>query len=209
MPDRDPFAQLPPLVGSESLTLVGGVVSGDGIDGLVDWLRGMGLARWWTFREWTDRMRLEEGLAGPADDLPRLVWGRWFGKVGDLEVRRDGTRFRWRWVGARDVRPPETVAPVEVDFFNPADGSTPRLRPRWGGRALLWDRADGRVATADGDTTLALLTDERRRLQYVTYDDHGIVAAVRYRSIEPVPAPRQSPPTADADAAMPHPHRAL
>lgn len=188
MPDRDPFAGLPPLMGPESLTLVGGVVQADGVERLVGWLRGMGLARWWTFREWTGRMRLEEGLAEPGDDLPRLVWGRWFGKVGDLEIRRDGTRFRWRWVGAGDVRPPETVAPVTVDFFS----SAPSLRPRWGGRALLWDRADGRVATADADTTLSLLPLEpaRLRLRYVTYDDHGVVAAVRYRSIERVAGPR-------------------
>ena len=193
MPDRDPFAELPPLIGPESLTLVGGVVDADGVERLVGWLRGLGQARWWTFREWTDRMRLEEGLDAPGDDLPRLVWGRWFGKVGDLEVRRGGAQFRWRWVGAQGVRPPEAVARVEVDFFTPDDGSAPRLRPRWGGRALLWDRADGRIATADAGTTLALLTDERRRLRYVTYDDHGIVAAVRYRSIEPVPAARTAP----------------
>lgn len=195
MPDRDPFAELPPLVGPESLTLVGGVVQADRVDALVEWLRGMSVTSWWSFREWTDRMRLEEGLAAPGGDLPRLVWGRWFGKVGDLEVRRDGTRFRWRWVGARGLRPPDELAPVEVDFFHPADGSAPRLRPRWGGRALLWERTDGRVATADAETTLALLPVEpaRFRLRYVTYDDHGIVAAVRYRSIEPAPAARAAP----------------
>lgn len=197
MPDRDPFARLPPLVGPEALTLVGGGADVDGVERLVGWLRGMGLARWWTFREWTHRMRLQEGLADLDDDLPRLVWGRWFGKVGDLEIRREGSRFRWRWVGARGVRPPEDVAGVEVDFFHHGDGAAPRLRPRWGGRALLWDRADGRVATADADTTLALLPREGRlRLRYVAYDDHGVVAAVRYRSIEPLPAASATPANA-------------
>lgn len=195
MRDRDPFTALPPLVGAESLTLVGGAVEAEGVERLVGWLRDMRLSRWWSFGEYTDRMRLEAGLALPGDDLPRLVWGRWFGKVGDLEVRRDGPRFRWRWVGARGVRPPEDVAGVQADFFRPADGSAPMLRPRWGGRALLWARADGRVATADAATTLALLPAEpaRLRLRFVTYEDHGVVAAVRYRSIERVPRPSVTP----------------
>jgi hypothetical protein len=44
------------------------------------------------------------------------------------------------------------------------------------------------VATADTGTTLSLLRDgSRLRLRYTAYYDHGVVAAVRYRRIEPVP----------------------
>jgi hypothetical protein len=182
----DLFARLAKPVGPESLTLVGGTIGPERVEALVGWLHGMGLESWWSFGEWTNRMRLAEGLHGPGDDPVRFVAGRWFGKVGDLEVRRDGGWFRWRWVGAPGVRPPEPVATVEVDFFDGAgSGPAPLLRPVWGGRALLWDRADGRVATAETESTLSLLPEgSRLRLRYVAYYDRGVVAAVRYRRIE-------------------------
>lgn len=191
MPDRDPFAELPRLVGPESLTLVGGVVEADRVDALVEWLRSMPVASWWSFREWTDRMRLAAGLAGTGGDRIRFVWGRWFGEAGDLEVRREGPSFRWRWMGTPESRPPEQIARVDTDFFA-ASGSVPKplLRPAEG-TALLWDGADARVATADKETTLARLPLESGlQLRYVAYYDAGIVAAVRYRSIELVPAAR-------------------
>jgi hypothetical protein len=175
---------LPATVGGDKLALVGGWVDAVQVDALVDWLQKADEGPWWSFREWTDRMQLTERLVGTGGDEVRLVWGRWFGDAGDLEVRRDGGRFRWRWVGNAGVRPPAEVATEETDFFTAAERD---LRAA-DDTALLWDRADGRVATADTKTTLSLLTDgSRLRLRYTAYYDHGVVAAVRYRRIEPVP----------------------
>jgi hypothetical protein len=187
--DGDPLAALAAPVGGDKLALVGGWVDAAQVDALVAWLQKAGEGPWWSFREWTDRMRLTEGVAGIGDDVVRLVWGRWFGDAGDLEVRRDGGRFRWRWVGDAEIRPPEDVAKRDVDFFSASTRTV--LRPAED-TALLWDRADGRVATADTKTTLSLLPDKSRlRLRYTAYYDRGVVAAVRYRAIEPVPGGRK------------------
>lgn len=186
--DGDPLAALAAPVGGDKLALVGGWVDAAQVAAMVEWLHKAGEGRWWSFREWTDRMQLTKGLAGAGDDVVRLVWGRWFGDAGDLEVRRDGGRFRWRWVGNAGVRPPANVPAEETDFFTAAEGDPPPVLRAADDTALLWDRADGRVGTADTGTTLSLLPDgSRLRLAYTAYYDHGVVAAVRYRRIEPVP----------------------
>jgi len=40
------------------------------------------------------------------DDPVLLQRGRLFGKDGDLEVRRDGTSFAWRFIGPPKIQPP-------------------------------------------------------------------------------------------------------
>jgi hypothetical protein len=188
---------LPATVSGGDLTLVGGTVDESAVDALVVWLADTGAGPWWTFREWTNRMQLVEGLVEGVEELQgdsvRFVWGRWFGAAGDLEVRRDAGRFRWRWVGTGGVRPPPDVAAVETDFFTVPEGApAPVLRPAGEETALLWDRADGRVANADAKTLSLLPSDgSRLQLRYTAYYDRGVVAAVRYRRIEPVPQSAQ------------------
>jgi hypothetical protein len=84
------------------------------------------------------------------------------------------------------------VAAVETYFFAVPEGAptpAPVLRPAGEETALLWDRADGRVANADAKTLSLLPSDgSRLRLRYTAYYDHGVVVAVRYRRIEPVPS---------------------
>ncbi|HEU4884217.1 MAG TPA: hypothetical protein VFT45_18325 [Longimicrobium sp.] len=183
------FLARSPLVGSREMSFVAGRAQDAAeVEALLTWLRTLGPGRWWSFGEWTDGMRLAEGLAGvrrpaPGDgagDEARFVAGRWFGKRGDLEVWRDGPGFGWRWLGPPTVRPPGTAA---VDFFGAGAGAV-RLRRVAGRRALLWDRREARVATADGETMALLPMDGRMALRYVAYYDHGMVAAVWYRRIE-------------------------
>jgi len=173
-------------VDAGSLTLAGGWVeaTGEALDRLLGWVAGEG--PWWSFREWTDRMRLAEGIVGAEGDVERLVAGRWFGTRADLEVWREGERFRWRVVSEKDLRAPDGIEAGESFFSPDEDGEPPVLRARREPEtALLWDRTDARVATA-GAATLALLPDNGRlQLSYTTYYDRGAVAAVRYRGIAP------------------------
>ena len=178
------FLDRSPLVSGREMTLVAGRAEGIAQVGeLVAWVRERG-GRWWSFREWTDGMRLVEGVDGvrrdaDATDDVRFVAGRWFGRRGDLEVWRDGAGFGWRWVGPPGARPPGEVS---HDFF--AGGGEARLLRRVAGRrALLWDRREPRVATADAETMGLLPMDGRMALRFVTYHDRGMVAAVWYRGI--------------------------
>jgi hypothetical protein len=180
--------ELSPLVSGDAMTVVGGTVDEAGVEQLARWLQSLGEDGWWSFREWTDRMRLAKDLAGTEGDVARLVWARWFGTPGDLEVRRDGPRFRWRWVGDAGVRPPEELAGKAMDFFAVGEGAPVLLRPAEA-NALLWDARDARIATTDPATRAALLPNgERLCLRYTVYYDHGVVAVVRYHGIESDPA---------------------
>lgn len=204
-----------PLVGADKLAFVGGAVKGTdaAVGVLLTWLGERGAGPWWSFREWTDRVRLCAGLvlgdagAGAegepaAPPLPStdgddgdggggarlvggLVWGRWFGAPGDLEVWRDGERFRWRFVGEVAAKYP---ASKDQDFFAAAGagGEPPRLCDGGECAAQLWKPTDARAATAD-ECTLALLraADRQLILHYTPYYDHGMLAAVRYRAIVP------------------------
>lgn len=169
------------LLGPDDLTFVAGVAAGEPeVMALVDWLAGRGSGPWWRCAEWTDRVRMEEAAAPalPAD-LGTLVWARWFGAAGDLELWRDGLGFRWRFVGDR-CEPPAGAE----DFFA-ADGVAPRLRAGPPSRHLLWRDGEARVATADAETLAYLRGKPRQSAVCTVYYDHGAVAAVRYRGLEP------------------------
>lgn|GEM_PF-3313503 len=189
------FQPLPDPVDGSGMTFVAGRADAttEALEAVFAWAAGLRGAdgsapRWWWCAEWTDRVGLEEAPPGVPEDLPRLVWGRWFGPVGDLELWREGEGFRWRFLGDRGARPPEDVA--HEDFFAGADedGAPPVLRPGGDRVGLLWKRDDARVATADAGTTLRHLFAQpgRLRLRYTPYYDRGVVAAVRYRGIEPL-----------------------
>ena len=180
-------------VGPGGLTFVGGSIDATeaALDRLLGWLGGEGGR--WSFREWTDRVRLEEGVRGADGDVERLVAGRWFGAPGDLELWREGERFRWRFVGDAGARAPEGVR-AETDFFAVGGGAAPVLRARGEPEtALLWSAADARAATADAQTLRLLHDRGELELRLTTYYDRGVAAAVRYREL-----------VAAAHAAGPH-----
>jgi hypothetical protein len=129
-------------------------------------------------------MRLDQVREPEVDDFPRLVWARWFGGAGDLELWREGEHFRWRFLGAPEHEPPAEVA--HDDFFADGSGGAPRLRQGEERVALFWMTTDARIATADRATT-AFLRDApgRLRARFTPYYDHGVLAAVRYLEVVP------------------------
>jgi hypothetical protein len=173
------------LLGPDELTFVSGAAGGDGdsLQALLKWLAARGSGPWWRCLEWTDRVRLDEEPPALPPDVGTLVWGRWFGDHGDLELWREGLGFRWRFVGdfaGEDApRPPGQ----DADFFVDG-GAGARLRAgRDDVQHMLWKQGEARVATADGET-LRFLKDKPRQAAVCTvYYDHGAVAAVRYRRL--------------------------
>lgn len=71
---------------------------------LVDWLDGLDLSGMPT-RIWSYTDHCTFGDEGPPATAKRLERARLFGPGGDLDVRRDGERFRWRYVGEADYAP--------------------------------------------------------------------------------------------------------
>lgn len=122
-----------PLIGAQDLAVWGGESTAERLE---DFLQTWALPRSgmpWSLWQWTDRMEMQYEARSP-NDLDYLERGRVFGQDGDLELRRDGDRFLWRFVGEAG-----TALPAGFDSTDYWDGRPDewRLRP-YERTALLW-----------------------------------------------------------------------
>jgi hypothetical protein len=151
-------------------------------DGVVSWLGELDLSgmdvRIWSF---TDHCTIgDEGPPSTAEYLERV---RLFGAGGDLDVRRDGEVFRWRFVGS------SKYAPEGDELEYPGMDESPVYgRER---EALLWGTREGeqrqwfddRVAGAQltylpDPGPLAEGVEERVRIKVREYTQAGRPLAV-------------------------------
>jgi hypothetical protein len=172
---RDPS----PLAADDWPTIVGGACEEDE---LLGWLQRLDLAgmdvRIWTF---TDHATI--GTAGPPEAADRLERARLFGAAGDLDIRRDGRRFLWRYVGESDNAPEGTVLPW------PGTAVDPIYRRE--ATALLWGKREGaetrwfddRVAGADLTYPVEGVP-ERVQVRYWEYTQAGRTLAVWMEKLE-------------------------
>jgi hypothetical protein len=127
-----------PTIQREQLTVWGG-----GFPGVPEQIRAF-LKAWalpragmpWSLWQWTDRIELQRGASLPGD-LEFLERGRVFGKEGDLELRRemrpDGDRMAWRFIGDAATSTPMGLEPD--NYWDGKEGAVLRARER---SALLW-----------------------------------------------------------------------
>lgn len=130
-------------------------------------------------------LSLDSDLPG---DLAELERGRLFGEMGDLEVRRNGDLFLWRFVGD----PGSAVQPAQ--FGSVADyweSSAPGRLCEYRRHALLWGQReeedrwhDDRVAWADLRYP-GVGGCGRVQLEYTEYLDGANVELVRLRRLAP------------------------
>jgi hypothetical protein len=164
-----------PCCGPEALALWGGTCAEDA---LTDFLNGWPLGRM-PYRIWesTDRIAFEEQ---PPTNVALLERGRLFGAGGDLELRRDGGTFHWRFVGAPEVRPPQGYDTDDANFWAQHPGVAFHCYEE---TALLWGKRQGdrwhddRVAAARLDYP-APDDAERAQVLYKVYSRAGRVEFV-------------------------------
>jgi hypothetical protein len=165
-----------PLCSREHLAIWGGTCTEDV---LTDFLDGWPLERM-TYRIWesTDRIDFEEGSL--PSNVTLLERGRLFGDGGDLDLRRDGDVFHWRFVGEHNVRPPQGYDTDENDLWAQYPDAAFHCYEE---TALLWGKREGnhwhddRVAAAklnypEHDNA------ERVQVQYKVYSRAGHVEFV-------------------------------
>ena len=173
-----------PLVGQKDLSIWGGTCSESTLlDFMGHWPLAQMPHRIW---EYTDRIEFEQDEQDKQDKTPSpneillLERGRLFGEDGDLELRRDGDLFRWRFIGKDGIAPPKGYD--AQDFWETHDGVTFHCYQE---TALLWGERDGshwhddRVAGADlrypvGDDG----APERVQVEYKVYSRAGRVQFV-------------------------------
>jgi hypothetical protein len=124
----------------------------------------------WSIWQWTDAIDIEHQAAQPGD-LDYLERGRVFGEQGDLELRREGDRVLWRFVGP--VADPDPVPDdIKTDEYGAASDRNEQaergLRP-YERTALLWGADD------DGDGRWFEERVGRARLEYPTMKGSQVV----------------------------------
>jgi hypothetical protein len=165
---------------SEWPTVVGGECSEAE---LVDWLNGLDLSAM-EVRIWESTDRCTIGDDGPPETAGWLERARIFGAGGDLDVRRDGDDFRWRYVGEADYAP-------EEEELLPYPGTPERPVYRRTREALLWgERKEGQPQWFDDRTAGADLSypvegaPARVQVHYWEYTQAGRTLAVWLRGLE-------------------------
>ncbi|MGC9400701.1 MAG: hypothetical protein ACP5HM_16435 [Anaerolineae bacterium] len=141
-----------PQVGKERLAIWGGTCAEVALEGFLD---GWDLEQM-PYRIWESTDRIDFGKDTPVPNVALLERGRLFGTGGDLDLRRDGDTFRWRFVGDPDVRPPAGYDAKENDFWAQEENQSTAFHC-YKETALLWGKREGkrwhdnRVAAAELD----------------------------------------------------------
>jgi hypothetical protein len=167
-----------PQVGKERPAIWGGTCTEDKVkDFLAGWdLKEMPYCIW----ESTDRIKFKKEEEARVPNVALLERGRLFGKDGDLDLRRDGDTFRWRFVGDPDMRPPEGYDAAENNFWEQHPDTKFHCYTE---TALLWGERedkrwrDDRVAAAELNYP-APDDAERVELTYNVYSRKGCVEFV-------------------------------
>lgn len=181
---RIPFGELVQKVfdsgqwGKDNLSLWGGYCAEGN---LPDFLRGWSLGSM-SYRIW----EYASEITFERDILPANVAlvqrGRLFGDGGDLELRRDGSGFRWRFIGPAGITPPPGDYKAQ-DYWE----SHPDARfHRYEERALLWGQGNGREWRDDrvGSARLAYPAKGKRvQAHYCVFTCAGQVAFVWYTQL--------------------------
>jgi len=170
--DRHPGEGWPTITGAEC-------TEGE----LLSWLGNLDLTgmdvRIWEF---TDHCTI--GHDEPPETSKWLERARLFGEGGDLDIRRDGHRFLWRFVGKEKYAPDGDRLDLPTgDEINPVYR---RVRT-----ALLWgERKEGQTQWFDDRTAGAALTypvegaPARVQVRYYEYTKAGRTLAVWLRGLE-------------------------
>jgi hypothetical protein len=141
----------------------------------------------WHIWEYTDSCTLGQGWL--TQDVQWLERARLFGEGGDLDVRRDGGRFLWRYVGEPDQTPPGG-AELQPDGKSPIY-SRERTALLWGTRERdqkQWfdDRVSGASLTYFPDPpSLPEKVEERVQVRFREYTQAGRTLVVWLRKLEP------------------------
>jgi len=169
-----------PLWGREHLAIWGGTCSEDILlDFIQDWPLEQMPCRIWKY---TNRIAFEEQ---PPTNATLLERGRLFGVGGDLELRRDGNVFRWRFVGKLGIRLPKGYDTDEANFWTDNQEAAFHCYEE---TALLWGKRssegwyDDRVAAAD----LRYPVDgepERVQVHYKTFSRAGCIEFVWFTGL--------------------------
>ncbi len=142
------------------------------------------------FRIWEYASRIDFNRGMLPGDVNLLERGRLFGEGGDLELRRDGAIFRWRFIGKPGAQSPSGHQPEPDNFWAKNKVVTFHCCDE---NALLWGERkenqsrwfDDRVGRAllDYPEPAASAAWQRVRIRYWTFSRAGRIEFVWLREL--------------------------
>jgi hypothetical protein len=174
------------VAGRDQILIWGGVFPASQLDDFLKvWEDALTTHMPWRIIEYVDRFVVQKAGASSAA-LPEsgnlLEHGRLFGRLGDLDLRRDGQVIRWRFIGdAQQVWPEVPQAYSPRSFWDEHGKNAPAFH-EVEVRYYLWrakeQRVDSRWLRSAG------LKGEDQRLIQLQYLRDGRVEFVRYMDFE-------------------------
>ncbi len=166
-------------VGKESLSIWGGRVPEME---LRDFLSAWEKLAQMPYRIWEYVSEIHFEMNSMSNEPALLQRGRLFGGGGDMELRRDGHEFIWRFIGPAGVEPPEGSYDAE-SYWNAHDDETFHCYEE---AALLWGQWDGSRWVDDRVSAATLeypAAGKRVKLEYKSYSRAGHVAFVWFTGL--------------------------
>lgn len=165
-------------VGQEELSIWGGRVSEADV---CDFLKGWKRLGKMPYRIWEYVSEIVFERDSLPNKLALLERGRLFGEGGDLELRRDGQEFTWRFIGPAGVKPPSGDYSMQ-EYWSNHDGISFYQRDEI---ALLWGKWNGHRWRDDrvGAARLEYPASagwQRVQIHYKTFSRAGRVEFVWY-----------------------------
>lgn len=161
--------------GKNDLSIWGGYCGGGD---LPDFLQGWSLDSM-PYRIWEYPSEIVFELNTLPSNGTLMQRGRFFGEGGDLELRREGAAFRWRFIGLAGIVPPAGNYGVQKYWESHPDVWFHRYKEK----ALLWGKWNGQQWRDDrvGSARLAYpASGERVQVHYWVFSRAGQVAFVWY-----------------------------
>lgn len=170
-----------PQIGRADLAVWGGQCPEDHLAAFLQaWALGNMPYRIW---EYVSEISFEQNTLPHSPVL--LERGRLFGVDGDLELRREGGVFLWRFVGQAGTLTPPGFSAQDYWTANPEHQFYCEEQT-----ALLWGKhngptwADDRVGAAQLNYPFADNTEQRLQLRYRAYRRAGYTALVWFTALE-------------------------
>ena len=170
-----------PIASAATLRIIGGLLMEKHLTSfLQSWEDKISSGFAWAMIEDVDQFNVQKvttTFEGLVQNIALLERMRLFGKTGDLDIRRNGRQFHWRYVGNKTAVIPDLTSFVAEDFWQATSNSNIKLREVT--RSYYqWRGQDERI-NAHWYTTIDL-PEEGVRLQQKHYLQNGRLAFVRY-----------------------------
>lgn len=172
-----------PVISAGQLHILGGQMTEGQLNAFLQVWQGKSTSDFaWAMIETVDKFdvcKINSTLGEFIDDVTLLERIRLFGETGDLDVRRNGMQFHWRFIGNKTAVLPNLTSFSAVDFWQAAPHTTLREVTR---SYYQWREQDKRV-NAQWAATIGL-SSAGMWLKQKQYLENGRVAFVRYVGFE-------------------------